>query len=150
MLLYLRIMKKEYVASGIEELQDVVRELQNLMGKYQLFLLKGDLGAGKTTLVTQWMSEIGCKDRVSSPTFSIINEYRINGRSIYHMDLYRLNDIEEVYEIGINEYIEESSSWCLIEWPELYLPEIKEDYVLIHILTNSSQRLISIEEVRTH
>jgi tRNA threonylcarbamoyladenosine biosynthesis protein TsaE len=86
----------------------------------------GDMGAGKTTLIKALCRSFGVTDEVSSPTFSLVNEYLTgDGKRIYHFDLYRVEDIEEVLDIGIEEYLE-SGSLCLIEWPaciEDLLPE---------------------------
>ena len=81
-------------------------------------LFYGDLGAGKTTLIKSLVSNIGSDDIVSSPTFSIINEYTsLNNESIFHFDLYRLKDENEAFDMGIDEYLDKSC-WKFIEWPE--------------------------------
>lgn len=88
-------------------------------------LVYGDMGAGKTTLIKSLVKELGSNDIVSSPTFSIVNEYATNSELIYHFDLYRINDLEEVYNFGIEEYIY-SKNWSIIEWPQIIediLPE---------------------------
>ena len=82
-------------------------------------LISGEMGVGKTTLIRELLSNKGLVDNVSSPTFSIINEYLIdNSEVIYHMDLYRIKDIAELENIGFFEYIE-SGRTCLIEWGEM-------------------------------
>ncbi len=98
----------------------------------RVIALKGDLGAGKTTFVKILMNELGSGELVNSPTFSIINEYGSNRGTIYHMDLYRLNTVEELLDIGFEEYIA-SGSLCIIEWPELARNIIEDIFILMEI-----------------
>jgi tRNA threonylcarbamoyladenosine biosynthesis protein TsaE len=80
--------------------------------------LRGEMGAGKTTLVRALLARLGAADPVSSPTFSIINHYLLtNGKTVVHMDLYRLRDAEEAIEAGVEESLY-NASLCLVEWPE--------------------------------
>ena len=86
--------------------------------EHKIILFYGDLGAGKTTLIKSLVSKLGSEDTVSSPTFSIVNEYATTDNNvILHFDLYRLNSEEEAYDIGIEEYLERDC-WKFIEWPE--------------------------------
>ncbi|MEL4308667.1 tRNA (adenosine(37)-N6)-threonylcarbamoyltransferase complex ATPase subunit type 1 TsaE [Joostella sp. CR20] len=100
----------------LDELSEVAKEIiKNTTSKILLF--NGEMGVGKTTLIKEIVKQLGSNDRVSSPTFSLVNEYKGTTDTIYHFDLYRLNDIEEAYQIGIEDYLY-SNAWCLIEWPE--------------------------------
>lgn len=128
----------------ISSLSKVTEHLISLMDEYKIFLLKGDLGAGKTTLVKQWMKDLGIEEDVSSPTFSIINEYRNATHSVYHMDMYRLKEIDEALNIGIEEYIYGSDSFNIIEWPSLIMDLIDDPYVMIHINVEGDQRTFTI------
>ncbi len=80
--------------------------------------LDGDLGTGKTTLVKEIIFALGIKEKVKSPTFTIIEPYELNNKNIYHIDLYRINDPNELEIIGLREYINESEAIIFIEWPE--------------------------------
>ena len=87
-------------------------------GGPEIIALEGNLGAGKTTLTKALCAAWGCEQAVSSPTFSLVNEYQTNsGETVYHFDLYRLKNIQEALAIGIEEYLD-SGNYCLIEWPE--------------------------------
>lgn len=91
--------------------------------KHNILLLKGNLGAGKTTFTQFLLKNLGSEDEVNSPTYSIVNEYNSPKGKIYHFDLYRLKNIEEVYDIGIEEYLD-NAFLCVIEWPEVYEDEL--------------------------
>jgi len=91
--------------------------------KHNILLLKGNLGAGKTTFTQFLLKSLGSEDEVNSPTYSIVNEYSSPKGKIYHFDLYRLKNIDEVYDIGIEEYLD-NAFLCIIEWPEVYEDEL--------------------------
>ena len=84
---------------------------------YKVFAFRGEMGAGKTTIVTEFCRHLGVKSSVSSPTFSVINEYRSGEETIYHLDLYRLKDENEAIQAGVEDVIY-SGAICFIEWPE--------------------------------
>ena len=88
-------------------------------------LLKGNLGAGKTTFTQFLMKSLGSKDEVSSPTYAIVNEYHTPKGNVFHFDLYRMKNIAEVYDIGMEEYLD-NAFLCIIEWPEVYEEEISD------------------------
>lgn len=98
--------------------------LKHVNSKTLLFY--GDMGVGKTTLIKALLSELGCGDEVSSPTFSIVNEYESRQGVIYHFDLYRINTLEEALNFGIEDYLF-SGNWCFIEWPEIIEELILDD-----------------------
>ncbi len=106
----------------IEHWQKVVDSILPEL-KYNILLLKGNLGAGKTTFTQFLLKSLGSEDEVNSPTYSIVNEYSSPKGKIYHFDLYRLKNIEEVYDIGIEEYLD-NAFLCIIEWPEVYEDEL--------------------------
>ena len=115
-----------FLISTIESLPEVSRQLLDAFPDSRVFALYGRMGAGKTTLIRELCRTLGVTGEVQSPTFSIINEYKtLSDDSVFHFDLYRINKIEELFDIGYEEYIY-SGSYCFIEWPELagyLLPE---------------------------
>ncbi len=122
-------------ASGWKEVVPII--LPQIL-RMPTLLLSGELGAGKTTLVKHIASALGYASGTTSPSFSIVNIYPIlkehsSGKDrLYHMDLYRLKAIEEIYDIGIPEYLDDPAGICLIEWPELVLP-LMEEALLVNI-----------------
>lgn len=112
----------------------------------QVWLLDGEMGAGKTTFVRALAEALDIKDHVSSPTFSLVNEYqRSNGDSVYHFDLYRLKNEREALDIGIEEYLY-SGSLCLIEWPDQIPSLLPAEHMSIKITVNTDlSRTISLQ-----
>lgn len=110
---------------NIEKIEDWQKVVDSILPelKYNILLLKGNLGAGKTTFSQFLLKNLGSEDEVNSPTYSIVNEYSSPKGKIYHFDLYRLKNIEEVYDIGIEEYLD-NAFLCIIEWPEVYEDEL--------------------------
>ena len=100
--------------------------------KYKLVFLEGELGSGKTTLIKQFCKELGFKNQVTSPTFPLLNIYKNNEKNIYHADLYRLKNINEINELGFYEVME-SNNWFFVEWPELLYGVIDFPYTKIKI-----------------
>lgn len=102
----------------LEEIDAISQELlKNVNSKMLLF--QGEMGVGKTTLIKSLVKQLGVEEWVTSPTFSIVNEYLgKDGVPVYHFDLYRIETEEELYEIGFEAYLNREDAWCLIEWPE--------------------------------
>lgn len=139
----------EIAVSSLSELSKVVAEMKQLMEKgYRVFLLSGELGAGKTTLVQHFCEKLAVPDAVSSPTFSLVNAYHspIAGK-IYHMDLYRLEKTADLVQIGLEEYLD-SGNICLVEWPAIGLDYFYPPYVAIAIETGTNN--IRIFKITTH
>lgn len=107
----------------IDQWQEVVNSILPL--KHNILLLKGNLGAGKTTFTQFLLKSLGSTDEVSSPTYAIVNEYEKPNGKIFHFDLYRMQSIDEVFDIGIYEYLD-SGNLCIIEWPEIFEEELQE------------------------
>ena len=120
-------------SQSLEDLPDVARQLKLFAGDIKVWLLSGDLGAGKTTLLKEIASLFDIQDTVSSPTFGLVNEYwNSNEEVFYHFDFYRIETLEEVVDIGFDEYID-SGAYCFIEWPEKIEALLPEQFVLIRI-----------------
>ena len=110
--------------------------LQNVTSK--VILVYGNMGSGKTTLIKALSIALGSIDEASSPTFSIVNEYKTTNDKIYHFDLYRLKNLEEAYNFGIEEYLY-SNHWVIIEWPEIIEDMIPEESNRLDIVINNDQ-----------
>ncbi len=111
----------------LDDLRDAARQFIAHMGDTRVFAFYGKMGAGKTTFIKALCEELGVDEVITSPTFAIINEYtrQPQGDPIYHFDFYRIKKLEEVYDMGYEDYFY-SGSICLIEWPEL-IEEILPD-----------------------
>jgi tRNA threonylcarbamoyladenosine biosynthesis protein TsaE len=118
---------------SLEDIDAVVEQLmeQHLLD-YNVITYIGDLGTGKTTLIKKLCKKLGVADNVTSPTYSIINEYVSDFGPLYHIDLYRLEDIEEAMDIGIEDYLY-SGHLCMIEWPQLIEDLLPDNYIRIEI-----------------
>ena len=111
------------------------QSLSKLLTKGDIVVLSGELGSGKTKFVEGFLKNYGLENEISSPTFNIVNEYSSLGTNIYHFDVYRLEDSDEFYAIGGEEYVEKGI--CLIEWGELISNVLPKDYIHITIRKNS-------------
>ena len=117
----------------IENIKEVAKRFVEEIGERRVFAFYGKMGAGKTTFIKALCEELGVEDVITSPTFAIINEYGTpDGQSIYHFDFYRIKKIEEVYDMGYEDYFY-SGALCLIEWPELIEDLLPEDAVRVTI-----------------
>ena len=118
-------MKK--IILGIDEIPAIVsRELIPLLKCNNIFAFRGPLGAGKTTMIKEFCSQLGVGDMVTSPTFTYVNIYDGGSAKIYHFDLYRLSVIDEFFQLGFDEYLSEKDAICVIEWPEVIGPLLAE------------------------
>ncbi|MEO8794046.1 MAG: tRNA (adenosine(37)-N6)-threonylcarbamoyltransferase complex ATPase subunit type 1 TsaE [Daejeonella sp.] len=115
-----------------DELNKAAEELLKFAGRQRIFLFFGEMGAGKTTFIKSICKALGFQDSVSSPTYSIVNEYPAKEALIYHFDFYRLKNEEEAYDIGFEEYLD-SGNYCLIEWPERIESLWPENYIKVEI-----------------
>ena len=129
-----------------EDLKSAAEQLLVFAAEEKIFLFEGDMGAGKTTFIKVICETLGVEDLVSSPTFSIVNEYLAKDGRIYHFDFYRIKDLQEAYDIGYEEYFY-SDSRCLIEWPERIALLIPEHHIKVDIqVTGAEQRLITLSK----
>lgn len=141
--------------NSLDTIREAAREFINHIGEARVFAFYGKMGAGKTTFVKAICEELGSEDVITSPTFSIVNEYGISnhkksslnredlGGFIYHFDFYRIKKLEEVYDMGYEEYFY-SGALCLIEWPELIEDILPDDAVCVTIEEQADgSRLVS-------
>ncbi len=129
---------------GPEDVVDAAEKILSVCPNGRIFAIYGGLGAGKTTLVKGFAEVLGSIDVVSSPTFSIVNEYEGSEGSIYHFDFYRIKRLEEAYDLGYEEYFF-SGNYCFIEWPELIEPLVPEEAIILRITsTGPLDRVIEL------
>lgn len=105
--------------------------------EYRVFLFFGEMGMGKTTFIKALCKQLGVTDSVSSPTFSIVNEYDAGGELIYHFDFYRLKDEQEAFDLGYEEYFY-SDNYCFVEWPEKIENLLPENAVAVYLTGNEN------------
>lgn len=119
---------------NLEQIHEAAKEFIAAMGDNTVFAFYGKMGAGKTTFIKAVCEELGVADVINSPTFAIVNEYRSDttGELIYHFDFYRIKKLEEVYDMGYEDYFF-SGAVCFIEWPELVEELLPADAVRVRV-----------------
>jgi len=130
-----------------QETKSIARNIASKIDNKVVIVLNGELGAGKTKFTEGFLSYFGLENEISSPTFTIVNEYKNEKANIYHFDVYRLSDIDEFYAIGGEEYF--SRGICIIEWGKIIEEALPEHYIKIDIQKdeeNADKRIIIIEE----
>lgn len=128
------------------ELPQAATAILKFAGDEKIFLFEGEMGAGKTTLIKSICHSLGMKEMVSSPTYSIVNEYIYPGGKIYHFDFFRIKSQSEALDIGLEEYLS-SADFCFIEWPENISDLWPNHFIEIMIVENESgERLINISK----
>lgn len=133
-------MRKEYIAQSADDLKNVACEIIPLIINYPVVAFKGKMGSGKTALIKEICKLLQVKEVVTSPTFTLVNEYHtFSGKNIYHFDFYRIDRIEEIYDLGYEEYLY-SGNICLIEWPEIVENMFLEDTLYVHINIDDKKR----------
>ena len=128
----------------LEEINKVAKDILATPNLKKVITFQATMGAGKTTLIKELVKELGVLGNSSSPTFSLVNEYKgINDAIIYHFDFYRLNNEMEAYDMGIDEYFY-SGNWCFIEWPEKvsHLLPLDHASIVIRSLPNGKRELL--------
>ena len=127
--------------NNVENWKKVAQKILPLL-EYKILLLKGNLGVGKTTFTKCLLEIMKSKDEVTSPTYSLMNEYLTPNGKVFHFDLYRISDLEELFDIGIEEYLE-SGILTIMEWPEIYEEELLGmDFHIMEIENNNGIRKV--------
>ena len=141
-------MKEEtIIVNGLEDYPEAAVRFTGFLDKGNIFAFYGKMGSGKTTFIKSICEEVGVEDSINSPTFAIVNEYEDKEkRTIYHFDFYRIKSVEEVYNMGYEEYIY-SNAICFMEWPELIEELLPEECIKVYINENADgSRTIRIVE----
>ena len=139
---------KNYIFESHSEIEtkEFAKKFASKLSKGDVLVLSGDLGSGKTKFTEGFLSYFGLEDEISSPTFTIVNEYHKNDINIYHFDVYRLEDSSEFYAIGGEEYFEKGI--CIIEWGELIEDALPKKYIKIDFSRNSeneNERILNVK-----
>ena len=136
---------KEIVIASLDELKDVAEAVVESLEGRNVVALFGAMGAGKTTLISAIMEHLGSTDNVTSPTFALVNQYNTAANEpVYHFDFYRINRIEEAFDMGYEEYFY-SGDLCLVEWPELVEQLLPDDAMVVKIdILSPTERKFSI------
>ncbi|SFH11086.1 tRNA (adenosine(37)-N6)-threonylcarbamoyltransferase complex ATPase subunit type 1 TsaE [Pedobacter insulae] len=133
--------------NNTEALPSVARALLLFAADEKFFVFEGEMAAGKTTLIKSFCSALGVTEVVSSPTFSIVNEYESAKGPMYHFDFYRLKNLQEAYDIGYEEYFY-SGNYCLVEWPTKVEELLPEQYIKVEIgIIGETERSFSFKKV---
>ena len=131
----------------ITSINEAARQFIKQIGDHTIFAFNGTMGAGKTTFIKAVCEELGVSDVINSPTFAIVNEYRSDTTAelIYHFDFYRINSIQEAYNIGTEDYFE-SGALCFIEWPDKIEELLPNDTVFVNIEEQEDEsRILSLD-----
>ena len=129
---------KQLKIDSLSELDSVAQEIIESIGQRNVVLFRGGMGAGKTTLISRIVSLLGSEDNVTSPTFALVNQYQGDSGLIYHFDFYRIDRVEEVFDLGYEEYFY-SGELCLVEWPEKIEALIPEEVMTVTIEVDSEE-----------
>lgn len=132
------------IIDDLEQLPKIAKELLKRTTPHNKFVFYAEMGVGKTTLIKELSLQLGVNDVVSSPTFSIVNEYLTKENcKIYHFDFYRLEDEQEAFDMGYEEYFF-SDSYCFIEWPEKIPNLIEDDMIVVKMHLDGNKRVINV------
>lgn len=134
-----------FVLKHLSDIEEVAPAFLKALGDRKMIAFHGEMGAGKTTFINGLLSQMSIEDHVSSPTFSIVNEYYSDSHGkVYHFDFYRIEDEMEALDIGVEEIFEEDA-WCFMEWPEKIDNLIPSNCVSVYIEIENDVRIIKLE-----
>ena len=137
-----------YNSKSENDTKKLAMKMASMLKKGALIVLCGELGSGKTKFTEGFLTYFGLENEISSPTFTIVNEYKKDDINIYHFDVYRLEDSSEFYAIGGDEYFE--NGICLIEWGELIQDALPNEYIKIDFSrddSNENERILDIKSI---
>jgi len=133
----------EFTCESLDQLPDIAEKILPLLGVNKVVLFRGGMGVGKTTLIKEMCLAMGVEDSMSSPTFSLVNEYLSHDGPLYHFDFYRIKEEEEALDMGYEEYFY-SGNYCFVEWPEKIKGLLPQDFSEIQIEEVDSVRIIKV------
>ena len=137
---------KKIIINSIKELDQIASEIISF-SQFKKILFFGDMGIGKTSIISSLCKYLKVTDQISSPTFSIVNEYLTNDNSkVLHFDMYRLKNKEEVFDLGFEDYID-NDYYCFVEWPEIISEFIPNNYLEIKILIENKNRVLLLKNI---
>jgi len=137
----------EITVNGLPDLPQTAQQLLAFSEGEKIFVFNGEMGAGKTTFIKAFCKALGIEDVVSSPTYSIVNEYQGSSGLVYHFDFYRIKQIQEAFDLGYEEYFY-GGAVCLIEWPERVAELLPEHFVKVDIkVIDENTRRFSFEKI---
>lgn len=137
----------QFKINHISELPQAANQIIEYAKEEKIILFYGDMGAGKTTLISALCKQLGTKDLPSSPTFSIVNEYKLDEAAIFHFDFYRLKNQNEAFDLGYEDYFY-SDQYCLIEWPEKIPDLLPPHYLKVEIKAiDENERVVNLEKI---
>jgi len=137
-------MSNIFYANNLQELDEIANQLLEIFGNQKKIVFFGEMGIGKTTLIKSICKALNVQDIVTSPTFSVVNEYQTDiGNVIFHFDFFRIKNKEELLDLGLEEYIY-SDNYCLIEWPEKAEGLLDNNFAEIRMTKNEDCRTIKV------
>ena len=137
-------MSKIFYAKKVQELDEIAKAIVEVFENEKKIVFFGEMGVGKTTLIKSICKILNVQDVVTSPTFSVVNEYQNkDGNSLYHFDFYRIKNQEELFDLGLEEYIY-SDNYCFIEWPEKAKGLLSDNFIQIQMTKNKECRIIKV------
>ena len=137
-------MSKIFYTNKAQELDEIAKAIVEVFENEKKIVFFGEMGVGKTTLIKSICKVLNVQDVVTSPTFSVVNEYQSkDGNSLYHFDFYRIKNQEELFDLGLEEYIY-SDNYCFIEWPEKAEGLLSENFVQVQMTKKKECRIIKV------